>query len=409
MLETVLHAHLAAHGAVQTDDRGVTLPRHFGDPEAEYRALTGGAALLDLGYRTLVRATGPDRVDFLQGMLTNDLARLAPGGGCGALLLTIQGRVTADVRVAALSDAHLLDVDVRARDAFIDALQKLIIADDVELEPPAEPVALIAVDGPEAIGVVGLDGLAPWAHRETTVGGVAVRAMRASEVRGPGVVLHVPAGGATTVWDALVAAGARPCGMDAIEGRRDRGGCAAHRARHGRQDPRARGAGGGRAQHHEGLLPRAGGGGTWHRARPRESPARTAGARRAATGVRGLAGARRQGGGTSHQRGARLRRRRARRARLRASRALGSGDRRSRCVAGTASPWRASPHGPSRDGHRGSAGLAQAGALEPLAASLLPHRHGDSARQAVPLRLLRCRRCCATSPGPASSRAATTR
>jgi len=220
MLETALHAHLAAHGAVQTDDRGVTLPRHFGDPEAEYRALTGGAALLDLGYRTLVRATGPDRVDFLQGMLTNDLARLAPGGGCGALLLTIQGRVTADVRVAALSDAHLLDVDVRARDAFIDALQKLIIADDVELEPPAEAVALIAVDGPEAIGVAGLEGLAPWAHREATIGGVAVRAMRASEVRGPGVIIHVPAGAVTTVWDALVAAGARPCGMDAIEGRR---------------------------------------------------------------------------------------------------------------------------------------------------------------------------------------------
>lgn len=220
MLETVLREHLAARGAVQTDDRGVMLPRHFGDPEAEYRALTTGAALVDLGYRTLVRATGPDRVDFLQGMLTNDVARLAPGGGCAALLLTIQGRVIADVRVAALDDGHLLDVDVRARDAFVEALRKLIIADDVELEPPAEAVALISVDGPEAIGVVGLDGLAPWAHRETTVGGVAVRAMRASEVRGPGVVLHVPAGAAAAVWDALAGAGARPCGMEAIEGRR---------------------------------------------------------------------------------------------------------------------------------------------------------------------------------------------
>ena len=262
------------------------------------------------GYRTLVRATGPDRVDFLQGMLTNDLARLAPGGGCGALLLTIQGRVTADVRVAALSDAHLLDVDVRARDAFIAALQKLIIADDVELEPPAEAVALIAVDGPEAIGVVGLDGLAPWAHREATVGGVAVRAMRASEVRGPGVVLHVPAGAATTVWDALVAAGARPCGMDAIEGRRIEVGVprigldmgdktlalevpvedvlSSTKGCYLGQEVVARGTARGHVNR-------------------RLVPLR---ARRAATGVRGLAGARRQGGGTSHQRGARLRRRR---------------------------------------------------------------------------------------------------
>jgi folate-binding protein YgfZ len=52
------------------------------------------------------------------------------------------------------------------------------------------------------------------------VAGVAVRVQRASEVRGPGFVLHVPAARAAAVWDALVAAGARPCGMEALEGRR---------------------------------------------------------------------------------------------------------------------------------------------------------------------------------------------
>ena len=57
MTETALHAHLAARGAVHADDRGVALPRHFGDPEAEYAALTRGAAVLDLGFRTLVRAS----------------------------------------------------------------------------------------------------------------------------------------------------------------------------------------------------------------------------------------------------------------------------------------------------------------------------------------------------------------
>jgi folate-binding Fe-S cluster repair protein YgfZ len=37
----------------------------------------------------------------------------SPGRNRPALLLTIQGRVTADVRVAADDDALLLDVDVR--------------------------------------------------------------------------------------------------------------------------------------------------------------------------------------------------------------------------------------------------------------------------------------------------------
>src|SRR2546426_8185 len=101
MLETALHAHLAARGAAHADDRGVALPRHFGDAAAEYRALRQGAALIDLGFRTVVRAVGTDRVPFLQGMVSNDVAALRPGEGSPALLLTIQGRIVADVRVAA--------------------------------------------------------------------------------------------------------------------------------------------------------------------------------------------------------------------------------------------------------------------------------------------------------------------
>lgn len=220
MAETALHAHLASHGAVHADDRGVVLPRHFGDPAAEYRALTGAAAVVDLGFRTLVRATGPDRATFLQGMLTNDVARLAPGAGCPALLLTIQGRVTADVRVAALPDALLLDVDLRARDELVAALEALLVADDVELLAPAEPVALVALDGPGAADVLRLADVAPFAHVDTAVAGMPVRAVRASEVRGAGFVLHVPAALAVQVWDALVGSGARPCGTEALEGRR---------------------------------------------------------------------------------------------------------------------------------------------------------------------------------------------
>ncbi len=219
MSETALHAHVAAAGAVHADDRGVALPRHFGDAGAEYRALTHGAAVIDLGFRTLVRAAGPDRAGFLQGMLTDDVTRLGPGEGCAALLLTIQGRVTADVRVSVLPAEMLLDVDARVRDAFVGALEGLLVADDVELAP-AQATALLAVDGPEAAGLLGLGELAPFAHVETAVVGVAVRAVRASEVRGAGVVLHVPGERAALVWDALVAAGARPCGMDALEGRR---------------------------------------------------------------------------------------------------------------------------------------------------------------------------------------------
>jgi len=206
---------------VYADDRGVELPVHFGDPRREYAGLTAGAAVLDLGFRTLVRATGPDRTSFLQGMLTCDVAALRPGLAAHGLLLTIQGRVTADVRVLTTDDALLLDVDVRVRQAVLEALEKLLVADDVEFGDPG-PIAPIGLEGPGVAGLLGAAGVALPAdgHDETRVGGVVVRALRASEVRGPGVLLFAPAAGAAGVWDVLVAAGAVPCGMHALEARR---------------------------------------------------------------------------------------------------------------------------------------------------------------------------------------------
>lgn len=220
MHETPLHAHLAARGAVHAEDRGVLLPRDFGDAAEEYRTLRAGAAVVDLGYRTLVDATGPDAASFLQGMLTNDVARLAAGEGCPALLLTIQGRVTADVRVTALGDRLRLDVDRRVEADFRAALEALIIADDVELVAPAPPMTLLGLEGPAAAALVDATGLAPDGHAERMVDGVAVRVVRAGELDGASVTLHVPADAAPRVWDALVAAGARACGMAALEGRR---------------------------------------------------------------------------------------------------------------------------------------------------------------------------------------------
>jgi len=188
--------------------------------DAEYEALRTRAGVFALDDRVLVRATGADRVTFLQGMLTNDVASLRPGDGCAALLLTIQGRVVADVRVAAVDDALLLDVDRGACEAFVGALEKLIIADDVELAID-ERTHLLGVSGPGAPDLVPeLAALAPFAHATVAIGGVPVRVVHASAIGGEGAILHVAAGDAERARDALVRAGAVPCGSAALEARR---------------------------------------------------------------------------------------------------------------------------------------------------------------------------------------------
>src|SRR5262249_61830484 len=121
------------------------------------------------GCRTVVWVHGADRAGFLQGMLTNEVAGLRPGQGCGALLLTIQGRVTADVRVAVCEEVILLDVDVRAREAFLGALEQRLVADDVEFTARSE--VLLGLEGPQAGGGGGGGGGArPLGRSEAWVG-----------------------------------------------------------------------------------------------------------------------------------------------------------------------------------------------------------------------------------------------
>ena len=69
--------------------------------------------------RTVLSITGSDRIDFLQGLITNDVTR-ADGGIIYAALLTPQGKFIADFFVIGQQDRLLLDVadDKEIRDEF---------------------------------------------------------------------------------------------------------------------------------------------------------------------------------------------------------------------------------------------------------------------------------------------------
>jgi tRNA-modifying protein YgfZ len=58
--------------------------------------------------RDYVRARGPDAADYLQRMLSNDVAALAIGDSCDALLLTPKARVIAPLRVVRRAEDDFL-------------------------------------------------------------------------------------------------------------------------------------------------------------------------------------------------------------------------------------------------------------------------------------------------------------
>src|SRR6185312_2867930 len=59
--------------------------------------------------RAVIALEGGEARDFLQGLVTNDLARLTPGTGLYAALLTPQGKILFDFLITEGDGALLLD------------------------------------------------------------------------------------------------------------------------------------------------------------------------------------------------------------------------------------------------------------------------------------------------------------
>lgn len=91
--------------------------------------------------RALFEITGADRVDFLQGLITNDIDKLRPGAQTGLLyaaLLSPQGKYLADFFLAALPgapDTILLDAPSGIAPALIQRLNMYKLRADVQIAP----------------------------------------------------------------------------------------------------------------------------------------------------------------------------------------------------------------------------------------------------------------------------------
>ncbi|MEO6028441.1 MAG: glycine cleavage T C-terminal barrel domain-containing protein [Candidatus Binatia bacterium] len=209
-------------GATLVEVEGVSTAARFGDPAAEYTALRTRAGVVDWAWCSRLHMTGTDRASFLQGMLSNEVTKLAVGKGCPALLLSEQGKVIADVMVLAGNDEIVLAGSTASLVAGRAALERFIVADDVEIVADDDAAHVFAVLGPEAAQVVERVGLqpplAPYDHLHAELSGADVHLARVPGPAAGGFVLHVPVAAAATVWAALVDAGAAaPVGYEAFE------------------------------------------------------------------------------------------------------------------------------------------------------------------------------------------------
>jgi len=182
-------------------------------------AVRRGAGLFVREGRGLLGVRGGDRVRWLNGMVTNDVATLAAGperSGCHALLLTSIGRIVAELHVLLRPDAFWLETE---RDRLAPAraqLEKLLIADDVTLSDESVRFARLALEGPRALEIAAAaaaDGdavasLGPDACADLSIAGADVVAFASGWSGEPALQLLVPVAAVEAVRAVLVAAGA---------------------------------------------------------------------------------------------------------------------------------------------------------------------------------------------------------
>ncbi|PYE55685.1 YgfZ/GcvT domain-containing protein [Deinococcus yavapaiensis] len=134
-----------------------------------------------------LRLTGADRVDFVQGQMTNDLKRASVPGMVEACFLNVRGQIEFHARVYKRTDDVYLHLASGEAPKLAERLRKYVIFDQVELEDLSDTLSTLHV---------WTEDLPGWQAngpdtRSFDLEGTAALASRVNRTGRPGLDVHV--------------------------------------------------------------------------------------------------------------------------------------------------------------------------------------------------------------------------
>jgi aminomethyltransferase len=197
------------------DFAGWSMPVSYEGLISEHLAVRTAAGVFDVSHMGQLLVEGDDALGYLQQMLSNDLGRISAGHAQYTLLLDDNGCPIDDLIAYRMADDRLLLVVNASRVGDDHEWLAQHVPGGASVTDCSDRYAMLALQGATALDLVTLPELEPFAFAETEVCGVECFVARTGYTGEPGVEMMCGPDDAGRLWDALLEAGATPCGLGA--------------------------------------------------------------------------------------------------------------------------------------------------------------------------------------------------
>jgi aminomethyltransferase len=212
----------------KTVDFGVwELPVQFSSIKEEHEAVRTKAGLFDVSHMGEIEVKGPDSLDYLQKMMTNDVSKLKNGGAQYTAMCYETGGTVDDLLIYKLEDEHyLLVVNASNIEKDFDWMQDHLEG-NVTIENLSEGMAQLALQGPLAEGVLqklskdhDLSSIGFFKFsEEVDLNGKKALVSRTGYTGEDGFEIYCESKDAVSLWNEILEAGKEegviPCGLGA--------------------------------------------------------------------------------------------------------------------------------------------------------------------------------------------------
>lgn len=221
---TPLHDVHVSLGAKMVPFAGFEMPVQYpAGITSEHKSVREDVALFDVSHMGEFMVRGPQAIDFINHVTTNDVAALEVGQAQYSTILNENGTIVDDCLVYRFADHLMMVVNASNKDKDLAHITSYMGAFDASVEDVSDRIALLALQGPRAQQVmarytdVNLEDIAYYHFQVTTVAGVPdVILSRTGYTGEDGFELYFDASRAVEVWTAIMADGSVvPAGLGA--------------------------------------------------------------------------------------------------------------------------------------------------------------------------------------------------